>query len=62
VGSKVTAMVGRGLPRNFIDVAGALARYSREELMALAFVRDPGLRVIDFTAARPRRWMAFPHT
>lgn len=51
VGSKVTAMVGRGLPRDFIDVAAALARYSREELMALAFVRDPGLRVIDFTAA-----------
>ena len=26
VGSKVTAMVGRGLPRDFIDVAGTLGR------------------------------------
>jgi len=51
VGSKVTALVGRGLPRDFIDVAAALDRYSREELMALAFVRDPGLRVADFTDA-----------
>ena len=51
VGSKVTAMVGRGLPRDFIDVAAALARYGREELMTLAFVRDPGLRVRDFTDA-----------
>ncbi len=44
-------MVGRGLPRDFIDVAAALARYSREELMTLAFVRDPGLRVRDFSDA-----------
>ena len=51
VGSKVTAMVGRGLPRDFIDVAAALARYGREELMTLAFVRDPGLRVRDFSDA-----------
>ncbi len=51
VGSKVTAMVGRGLPRDFIDVAAALARYSREELMMLAFVRDPGLPVRDFSDA-----------
>ena len=51
VGSKVTAMVGRGLPRDFIDVAATLGRYSREQLMTLAFVRDPGLRVLDFTDA-----------
>ena len=51
VGSKVTAMVGRGLPRDFIDVAATLGRYSREQLMTLAFARDPGLRVIDFTDA-----------
>ncbi|MBA3249942.1 MAG: hypothetical protein H0T66_06480 [Geodermatophilaceae bacterium] len=42
VGSKVTALVGRGLPRDFIDVAATLARYSREQLMSLAFARDPG--------------------
>jgi hypothetical protein len=29
VGSKVTAMVGRGLPRDFIDVAAALDHYNR---------------------------------
>lgn len=51
VGSKVTAMVGRSLPRDFIDVAAALDRYSREELLSLAFMRDPGLRVIDFIHA-----------
>ncbi len=51
VGSKVTAMVGRGLPRDFIDIAAALGRYSREELMSLAFARDPGLRVVDFVDA-----------
>lgn len=51
VGSKVTALVGRGLPRDFIDVAAALQRYSREELMTFAFVRDPGLRVLDFILA-----------
>jgi len=51
VGSKVTALVGRGLPRDFIDVAAALARYRREELMTLAFARDPGLRVRDFSDA-----------
>ena len=62
VGSKVTAMVGRDLPRDFIDIAAAVARYSREELMSLAFARDPGLRVVDFIhvavaldGVRPRR-------
>ncbi len=52
VGSKVTAMVGRGLPRDFIDVAAALERYDREQLMSLAFARDPGLRVIDSSTPR----------
>ena len=51
VGSKVTAMVGRGLPRDFTDVAATFGRYSREQLMTLAFERDPGLRVVDFTDA-----------
>jgi hypothetical protein len=51
VGSKVSAMVGRGLPRDFIDVAAALRRYDREQLMMLAFLRDPGLRVLDFIHA-----------
>jgi hypothetical protein len=51
VGSKVTAMVGRGLPRDFIDVAAALGHYRREDLMRMAFARDPGLRVVDFSDA-----------
>lgn len=51
VGSKVAAVVGRGLARDFVDVAAALGRYSRAELMRLAFFRDPGLRVADFADA-----------
>jgi len=51
VGSKVTAMVFRRLPRDFMDVAAVIAVYSRADLMRLAFTRDPGLRVVDFTDA-----------
>ncbi len=47
VASKATAMIGRGPPRDYIDVAAALSRYDRSELLRLAFHRDPGLRVID---------------
>lgn len=47
VASKVTAMIGRGLPRDYIDVAAALRRYDRDELLRLTFHRDPGLRVLD---------------
>jgi hypothetical protein len=47
VASKVTAMIGRGLPRHYIDVAAALGRYDRGALLRLAFHRDPGLRVLD---------------
>lgn len=49
VSSKTTALVSRREPRDFIDVAAVLDRYSRAELMRLAFTRDPGLRVVDFT-------------
>lgn len=52
VSSKVSAMVGRGAPRDFIDVAAAIDHgYSRQTLMRLTFNRDPGLRVADFTYA-----------
>lgn len=51
VGSKVTAMAGRGLPRDFVDVAAASARYTREELLGLAFTRDTRLRAVDFSYA-----------
>lgn len=47
VASKVAAMVGRGLPRDYLDVAAALRRYDRSDLLRLAFHRDPGLRVLD---------------
>ncbi len=50
----VAALVGRGLPRDFIDVAASLGRYSRPKLMRLAFIRDPGLRVEDFASAARR--------
>ena len=47
VGSKTTALLGRALPRDFIDIAAALDRYSRRQLLELAFTRDRGLRVDD---------------
>ncbi len=42
VASKVGAMVGRGLPRDFIDVAATLGHYDRRTLLQLLFERDPG--------------------
>ena len=51
VGNKVDAMIGRGLPRDYLDVAAALRRYDREQLLELGFRRDPGLRVIDVALA-----------
>lgn len=51
VGSKLTAMLGRGLPRDYIDVAAATLRYQREQLLHLVFTRDPGLRVLDMAQA-----------
>jgi hypothetical protein len=51
VGSKTTALLGRALPRDFIDVAAALDRYTRPELLELAFTRDPGLRAADAALA-----------
>jgi nucleotidyltransferase AbiEii toxin of type IV toxin-antitoxin system len=51
VSSKTTALVTRREPRDFIDIAAVLDRYTRTELMRLTFRRDPGLRVVDFTDA-----------
>jgi hypothetical protein len=51
VGSKTTALLGRALPRDFIDIAAALDRYSRRQLLELAFTRDQGLRVADAALA-----------
>jgi len=54
VGAKVTALLGRGLARDYIDVAAALTRYPRRRLLELAFLRDPGLRVVDVALAAQR--------
>lgn len=56
VASKVTALLGRGLARDYIDVAAALDhdRYPRRRLLQLAFMRDPGLRVLDVALAAQR--------
>ncbi len=51
MGSKTTALLGRALPRDFIDVAAALDRYSRRQLLELAFTRDRGLRAADAALA-----------
>ena len=54
VGNKVGAMIGRGLPRDYLDVAAALRRYDRGQLLELGFRRDPGLRVVDVALAMRR--------
>lgn len=51
VASKVAAMIGRGLPRDYLDVFAAGQRFDRERLLLLAFQRDPGLRVLDVALA-----------
>ena len=51
VSSKVSAMVGCGLPRDFIDVVAALLHYDRATLLRLHFERDPGLRPDDVALA-----------
>ena len=51
VGNKVDAMIARGLPRDYLDVAAALRRYDRTQLLELGFRRDPGLRVLDVALA-----------
>ena len=51
VSSKFSAMVGRGLPRDFIDVAAVISHYDRAELLRLLFERDPGVRPEDVALA-----------
>lgn len=47
VGSKATALLGRGLPRDYIDIAAALQHLTRARILELAFARDPGLPASD---------------
>jgi hypothetical protein len=54
VGAKVTAMLGRGLARDYLDIGAALDRFGRGRLLELGFERDPGLRVADVAISMQR--------
>ena len=47
VGSKVAALVNRREPRDYIDTAAALQRYTVEQVLALARRQDPGMELAD---------------
>jgi hypothetical protein len=51
VGGKVCALASRVEPRDFVDTAAALGRYSVSQLMDFARRLDPGLTRRDFTDA-----------
>ena len=58
VGGKVCALAGRAEPRDYIDTAAALKRYSVDDAIGLARRLDPGLEDRDFADAARRldRW------
>ena len=51
IGQKVCALASRIEPRDYIDTAAALERYTCAELIELARRRDPGLEDRDFAEA-----------
>jgi Nucleotidyl transferase AbiEii toxin, Type IV TA system len=51
VGSKVCALASRVEPRDYVDTAAALERYSVDQLIAYAKRLDPGLTDQDFADA-----------
>jgi hypothetical protein len=51
VGSKVCALASRVEPRDYIDTAAALQRYSVDQLIGFARRMDPGLQDRDFADA-----------
>jgi hypothetical protein len=51
VGGKVCALASRVEPRDFVDTAAALGRYSVTQLIGFARRLDPGLTRRDFTDA-----------
>jgi hypothetical protein len=51
VASKAAAMMGRGLPRDYLDVAAAMTRFTRAQLLTMTYARDPGLRPQDAASA-----------
>lgn len=54
IGTKVAALATRAYPRDFIDVAAALRRYPREQLIELARRADPALTDEEFADAVSR--------
>jgi hypothetical protein len=51
IGLKVCALASRIEPRDYIDTAAALQRYSVQQLISMARRRDPGLEKQDFADA-----------
>jgi predicted nucleotidyltransferase component of viral defense system len=54
VGWKVSALVSRVEPRDYVDTAAALERYTAEQLIGIARKLDPGLTDQDFADAGRR--------
>jgi hypothetical protein len=54
IGTKVAAMANRAQPRDFIDVAAALTRYTREQVTDLGRQADPALSDEEFAEAMRR--------
>ena len=58
IGGKVCALASRAEPRDYVDTAAALGRYSIEQMIGFARRLDPGLTDRDFADAGRRldRW------
>ena len=54
IAGKVCALASRAVPRDYLDTAAALKRYTPDELIGLARRLDPGLTGRDFTDAGRR--------
>jgi hypothetical protein len=54
VGGKVCALASRAEPRDYLDTAAALERYSMEQMIGFARRLDPGLTDQDFAEAGQR--------
>ena len=54
VGGKVCALASRVEPRDYVDTAAALGRYSIEQMIGFARRLDPGLTDEDFADAGQR--------
>ena len=54
VGGKVCALASRAEPRDYLDTAAALERYSMEQMISFARRLDPGLTDRDFADAGQR--------